>query len=448
MMSVLQATAWYPPHSVGGTEVYLSTLVRELLQCDVTSTIITPCERQESADYQFEGTTVKTYPVNTTATHAELRGSVPHKGFSRFSEILAEVRPDVYHQHSWSRGLGLSHLQAARALGLRTILTVHVPNVVCLRGTMMRYGRDACDGWVEPHRCAACWSHSRGAPRPLARVLAGTSSRLGSVVERILPTGRVRTAFSAYEIASQRRLELATIAASADRIVVVCQWLYDAFALNGVATSKLVLNRQGVDAEFAAAVDACAQRRDAGSKLFRLVYVGRWDNVKGIDVLVRAVRALSREVPLELVIHGVGDGPEEIAYKANLRRLAAGDPRIKFAAPVARSALPATLVQASAIAVPSRCLETGPLVVLEAKAAGLPVIGSKIGGIAELVREPDDGLLVPPNNVRAWRDAILRLMRCPSLSACRTGFNTRTMRDVAADMSAIYREVCEPMRVA
>jgi glycosyltransferase involved in cell wall biosynthesis len=98
--------------------------------------------------------------------------------------------------------------------------------------------------------------------------------------------------------------------------------------------------------------------------------------------------------------------------------------------------------------VPSRWLETGPLVVLEAKAVGLPIIGSNVGGIAELVREPEDGLLVPPDNVQAWGDAILRLMRCPSLSARRTGVKVRTMGDVATDMSTTYREACEPMRVA
>lgn len=452
MISVLQASAWYLPQSVGGTEVYLSGLVRELRQHDVTSTIIAPCERREPGDYQFDGTTVKTYSVNAAATPAELRGSAPHEGFSRFREILAEVQPDVYHQHSWTRGIGLWHLRAARAMGLHTILTVHLPNVVCIRGTMMRYGRDACDGLVEPHTCAACWSQSRGAPQPVAQMLASASPRLGSVFERILPQSRVRTALSARKIANQRRLELVAIAADADRIVAVCQWLYDALALNGVPTAKLVLNRQGVDWEFVKAVDACAQypglrRADSGAKLFRLVYLGRWDIAKGVDILVRAVRALPSDAPLELVIHGIGDGAEQLAYKESVRRIAAGDPRIKFAAPVARSALPTTLAQASAIAVPSQWLETGPLVVLEAKAAGLPIIGSNIGGIAELVREPEDGLLVPPNNVQAWRDAILRLIRCPSPSARRNKVNVRTMRDVATDMGAIYREVCESIRV-
>ena len=62
------------------------------------------------------------------------------------------------------------------------------------------------------------------------------------------------------------------------------------------------------------------------------------------------------------------------------------------------------------IAVPSRWLETGPLVVLEAFAAGVPVLGSNLGGIAELVRDGVDGILVAPNDAAAWAVAIGRLV--------------------------------------
>ena len=63
------------------------------------------------------------------------------------------------------------------------------------------------------------------------------------------------------------------------------------------------------------------------------------------------------------------------------------------------------------IAVPSRCLETGPLVALEAFAAGVPVLGAKLGGIAELVRDGVDGILVTPDNAAAWAAKIGRLAK-------------------------------------
>src|SRR5437660_12551360 len=106
MLSVLQASAWYPPAHYGGTEVYLTGLVRELRAHGIGSRVIAPLAPDESDGYQFDGATVRTYPVNSLPPRTELRGDQPHAGFERFRQLLAEERPDIYHQHSWTRGLG------------------------------------------------------------------------------------------------------------------------------------------------------------------------------------------------------------------------------------------------------------------------------------------------------------------------------------------------------
>jgi glycosyltransferase involved in cell wall biosynthesis len=95
------------------------------------------------------------------------------------------------------------------------------------------------------------------------------------------------------------------------------------------------------------------------------------------------------------------------------------------------------------VAVPSRWLETGPLVVLEAFAAGVPVIGSRLGGIAELIRDGIDGMLVEAESVAAWTETIRRLDEDrPMLERLRRGVRTpRTMDDVADDMMAVYRRL-------
>jgi len=90
-----------------------------------------------------------------------------------------------------------------------------------------------------------------------------------------------------------------------------------------------------------------------------------------------------------------------------------------------------------ALAVPSLWLETGPLVVLEAQAAGLFVIGSRLGGIAELV-DDSSGLLLQPGNVEVWAEAIGELAAQRSLPPVRP-VDARSMSDVAADMGKIYQ---------
>jgi glycosyltransferase involved in cell wall biosynthesis len=443
MISVLQATAWYPPEQMGGTEVYLTGLVRELRALDVGSRIIAPLAPKADDGYEFDGTVVRTYRVNPVASRAELRDGAPHRGFERFRQILAEERPDIYHQHSWSRGLGGAHLGAAHEIRLKTVLTVHTPNNICLRGTMMKFGEEACDGRINPPVCGACWSRERGAPKAVARALGSMPAAGSSSIARLLPMGRFTTALSARALAERRKGEFARMVTEADRIVAVCAWLFDALKLNGVPREKLVLSRQGVNPAFAAEVTGVPERKERDcDNAFRLLYVGRWHPVKGIDVLIRAMRTLPEDAMLKLAIHATGDGAEERDYAAAMRRLAAGDCRISFEPPVQRPQLAAVLARASALAVPSLWLETGPLVVLEAKAAGLPIIGSRLGGIAELVREPEDGVLVPPGDVSAWAAAIKKMASdYPARTLIGEPGNVRTMRDAAADMAALYNSL-------
>jgi len=93
-----------------------------------------------------------------------------------------------------------------------------------------------------------------------------------------------------------------------------------------------------------------------------------------------------------------------------------GEPRIRMFAPIPSDQVVQRLAEYDFIVVPSQWLETGPLVVLEAFAARTPVIGSKLGGIAELVTQEGDGLLVEPaNSPAAWAESLLRICSNPWL---------------------------------
>jgi glycosyltransferase involved in cell wall biosynthesis len=105
--------------------------------------------------------------------------------------------------------------------------------------------------------------------------------------------------------------------------------------------------------------------------------------------------------------------------------------------------VPTFLSKIDVLAVPSQWLETGPLVLLEAFAAGTPVIGSDLGGIGELVRHDENGILVPHDDVGAWTAAMTRLANDPALlDRLRQGMGSvRTMSDVGCDMAELYREL-------
>ena len=70
----------------------------------------------------------------------------------------AEERPDVLHVHSITTGVGLPEIREAHRLGIRVILTCHLPGFgyMCRTGELMQWGRVPCDGIVIPSKCASC----------------------------------------------------------------------------------------------------------------------------------------------------------------------------------------------------------------------------------------------------------------------------------------------------
>jgi glycosyltransferase involved in cell wall biosynthesis len=93
---------------------------------------------------------------------------------------------------------------------------------------------------------------------------------------------------------------------------------------------------------------------------------------------------------------------------------------------------------------PAICFEGGPTVALEAQAVGTPVVGSRIGGLAEIVRDGVDGRLVPANDAHALAAALREAARDPehTIDQWRANAPTpRTMAQVASDYLRLY-EAC------
>lgn len=437
-IEVLQATAWYPPHSLGGTEVYLESLVDELAGRGVDCQVVVPRLGSAEAMYFHRGAPVSTYVVGPLAGPAEMREGRPHSGFETFQNILRSFRGGIYHQHSWSRGCGLQHLLAARERGLKTVVTVHVPGMTCMRGTMMRFGHTVCSGTIETRTCAACFLTGRGLSERMATAVAATPGPVARLASRL--PGPLMTALATPHLAALRREEVMAMVGAADRVVAVCDWLADALRANGVPKGKLVLSRQGLSADVHAQLVSMPSRA-AGSDRSRLklLFLGRMDPTKGLDVLLAAMLALPRELPVSLAIHALPPAEESVGFADRLIQMSSGDERITFAGPVSRDEVPATLRAHDVLCIPSQWMETGPLVALEAAGAGLHVLASNMGGLRELVVPGEGGTLVPPRDVQAWASAIRQLASDHLGGVLKSNpRRVKTMGEVAEEMVALY----------
>lgn len=439
-ISVVQVAGWYAPHRIGGTEVYVEGLVDELRRLGVNSTVLVPRIGMAPDAYLHAATQVETYPVNECPTQAELQRGAPHTGFDVFLRRLERHRGAIYHQHTWTRGCGLLHLSAAKDLGFRTVLTVHVASNFCLRGTMMRFGEIECDGRIDEVACGACWLHDRGLPRFLAKRVTTLPLPL-SRATRLINT-RLGTALAARALASQKMLQFREMIRSADRVIAVAQWVYDALVANGVPAGKAVLNRQGITHEYEMSVADVLHGHPRGgrSQYLELVYIGTFSPNKGLTLAVQAIRLLPKSLKVRLTVHAPKSrDPEQSAYEGKVRSYAEEDSRIVFGPQLARSEIAQALSKHDVLVVPSVCLETGPLVVLEAQAVGLLVLGSRLGGIRELVRDHQEGELISASDAGAWAAAIARL--ASRMEACPLQHfpqRVRSMTTVGAEMADLY----------
>lgn len=135
----------------------------------------------------------------------------------------------------------------------------------------------------------------------------------------------------------------------------------------------------------------------------RIVFIG-WlmNRIKGVDILIRALeRAYGKNDKLELVI--IGDGPDR-----DMLGKMAGDLPIDFTGEILYTDIVKTLGSSHMLVLPSH-EEANPRVILEAYEMGIPVIATDVGGVKEEVIDGKTGLLIPPGDVNALSDAMLKL---------------------------------------
>lgn len=149
-------------------------------------------------------------------------------------------------------------------------------------------------------------------------------------------------------------------------------------------------------------VSAIGPRPEAGERYVLLV--GAPWYLKGVDLLIEAFRRLSPDFP-EIKLKLLGHYPD----REHLEALTEGLPQIEILEARPNVEALEIICGATVFVLPSRC-EGMPRVILEAMAAGVPVIGSDVGGISYLIRDGENGFLVPPEDPVALERRLRELL--------------------------------------
>ena len=162
-----------------------------------------------------------------------------------------------------------------------------------------------------------------------------------------------------------------------------------------------------------------SERRTSGDGSFRILFVGRLVERKGVTHLIEAVNQLPSEIRPRLTV--IGEGPERAALEAQAGATGP-DGRVDFRGRVDDKDLRDAFASADVLVLPSIIDARGDteglgVVLLEAMSCGVPVVGSRAGGITDIIEDEESGLLVPPADPEMLANALERLAREPALAA-------------------------------
>jgi glycosyltransferase involved in cell wall biosynthesis len=225
---------------------------------------------------------------------------------------------------------------------------------------------------------------------------------------------------------------------TADHLIAISSFTREGYLQLGADPVRITDIPNGADSDQLSQRTARPGDLPAGIRSGEYVlFLGRLAPRKGVDVLLAAMSRMPATGGVELVIAGTGEERETLEGLCRSLEL---NGRVYFAGAVGGEKKSYLLQNARCLVVPSRLWEGCPLVVLEAFATGIPVLGSQLKGMADFIKPDRTGWLVPPEDAAALAEALM-----PVRSSRITAEMKEEIRKAAAELSwpAIARRQIE-----
>ncbi len=417
----------YLPESVGGTERYVHTLALSLVAAGHQVAVV--YHSSNPGTTVVDGYEVFRLPEYVPRNRAELYLISSGRDPADFDHFLDRWRPEVGHFHALTFGAGPDHSRALRKRGIPYYVTYHTPTFSCLRGTLMRGGKEVCDGIIKPYACAACSLQGQGLPRPLAALLAASPLSYG-----VLTDGPWVPRLALKSLLAERLPKWRDFMNGAAHLVACAAWCRDVLVANGLPKEAISVHRQALPGH-----DRKRRLRLplAKHRPLRLGFFGRFAWIKSRYFARR--RSAPGEAGPGSAGRAAGAIPAAEQIWAN-KLFAAHSERAAYLGLKRDAALSDWIDTLDLVVIPSRWLETGPLTLLEAWDRGVPVVGADLGGIREFMEAAGQkSLLFEREDPSSLVDAILRAARWPAEESPEVAIDG--MAKLAGHMEAMYRGI-------
>lgn len=373
-MNILLGTQYHYPSSTGGTELYVHELANNLIDLGHKVAIV---KIGNEETYHYSNYKVYVLP------RADFSGKLTQHEYyilNQFEKIIIEFGAEIFHLNTIHEQLNAFFIERAKKLGLKCVFTSHLASNACARGNLRLMGKTQCDGLVLTERCLACTLQAnRKKYFWLGPVLAKIDKHIGFVK---------KYASSLKSILSiKKQLEILKI--NIDLIFVQSYWQKKIYELNGFNSEKIIVIRLGLPTSFFCNTIPIKKNDSA------LGFIARFSEDKGLGILLNALKLLKHRLQIHLCIQVNENNVEQLKkdcgelYNLHDIKLYINAPKTKVIE---------VLDKISVLIIPSTVIETGPYVLLEALSRKTPVIGSNIGGIAELIIPNKNGYLFEVGN--------------------------------------------------
>lgn len=422
-MNILLGVQYYYPFSNGGTELYIHQIAKHLRKQHHNVAIV---KVGNEANYIFDGYPVFVIPqVNFEKRSKEDKRQT--ECLKKFNEILTSFKPDIFHLHTLHSYLNGFFLKEASQKDIKCIFTAHLPNTICPKGSMLFHDKKECNGLVKIGRCLECTLQSNNKIFPsllsksllLATIFSKKTREKSSALNNILYTEEQFQLLKLYS----------------NLIITPSLWQRNAFLLNGFKPERQKVIKLGVSVEYLKGKKECKVE----NKKIRVGFIGRYNVVKGLHVLLNALTAKNfKNFELEICL---AISPNESLDLTLINKLKANY-KIQLHYNKTRPELVAILDNLDILCVPSIVAETGPYVVYEALSRNVPIIGSELGGIKEIIKTGFNGLLFEAGNEKDLMDKLTLLENEQLLTDLKANAqNSYSEEAMASEIIKIYQEV-------
>ena len=361
-MKICFISSLYPPFVIGGAEISVRRVAEGLVKKKHEVLVITTAPNRKSSIEEINSVKIfrinplNLYPRYHHQNQPSILKPIWHGielwnpySYIAVKNILKREKPDVIHINEF-KGLSLSVFSAAKRLNLPLIFTAHDYSLICLRANLLNSFGMIC---TKPSRLCKLYN----------------------------------------------KLQKFIVSNKPDLVTAPSQFVIDKLKEAGlfedVETIKLPLG-----------IELNDEKAEKSYDVIDILYVGALSKHKGAHILMNAFKGLESE---NIRLHIVGKGVDKNGFK----KIAESDQRIIFHGFVSDEELMQLYQKVNVVVVPSIWYDNSPMVIYESFKNGTPVIGSRIGGIPELVEDKYNGFLFEAGDVCELKEMLENPIKNP-----------------------------------